>query len=240
MMSRLSICMIAGCLFAELVAPANATDWGDLTATFVVGDSDQKLQYVTVWIYLRSSERKGLRIHRESATAAGKKVIVEVSKVQESYRVVALQTKQHLTIKNDSDDRIFITSDGFLRNGTKYSRASGTAFLLLKGDTTQIDFGFRQPERLPGIVNIGAAKVHLMVTDHPYVSITDPKGRLKIKNIPVGEWTFQVWHPDVGYVQEVEIDGVQETWRRGRKKITIDRGSNDLGTIAVNRDLFQK
>ena len=39
-----------------------------------------------------------------------------------------------------------------------------------------------------------------MVTDHPYVGITDADGKFKIENLPVGEHSFRVWHERQGYL----------------------------------------
>lgn len=44
-----------------------------------------------------------------------------------------------------------------------------------------------------------------LVTDHPYVAITDADGKFSIKNLPVGEHTFRVWHERPGYINCAEF-----------------------------------
>ena len=39
-----------------------------------------------------------------------------------------------------------------------------------------------------------------LVLDHPYAAATDAKGNFTIKNLPVGEHEFRVWHERAGYL----------------------------------------
>lgn len=39
-----------------------------------------------------------------------------------------------------------------------------------------------------------------VVTDHPYVAVTDADGKFKIANLPAGEHSFRVWHERQGYL----------------------------------------
>jgi hypothetical protein len=48
-------------------------------------------------------------------------------------------------------------------------------------------------------------KAHWLVTDHPYVAVTDADGKFKIDNLPVGEHTFRVWHERPGYINCAEF-----------------------------------
>ena len=67
---------------------------------------------------------------------------------------------------------------------------------------------------------------YVMVTDHPYVAVTDADGNFEIKNLPEGEHEFRVWHEASGYLDkgmEVEITADEET---------------DLGDVKVEEDDF--
>ena len=44
------------------------------------------------------------------------------------------------------------------------------------------------------------AKAYFLVKDHPYVAITDHKGRFELKNLPAGKHELVIWHETVGYV----------------------------------------
>jgi hypothetical protein len=39
-----------------------------------------------------------------------------------------------------------------------------------------------------------------VITDHPYVAITDNLGSFRIEGLPAGEHAFTVWHEQVGWI----------------------------------------
>ena len=67
----------------------------------------------------------------------------------------------------------------------------------------------------------------MMVTDHPYVAVTDAEGNFEIKNLPEGEHKFRVWHEGPGYIEK-------------SMKVEITAGeTNDMGKIKVKeKDLI--
>ena len=74
---------------------------------------------------------------------------------------------------------------------------------------------------------------YISVFDHPYFAVTDKDGRFSIKNIPVGEHTFVVWH-ETGYLVDVTVDGKATKFQigdrgKGRVKVAIKAGANSLG-----------
>jgi hypothetical protein len=72
------------------------------------------------------------------------------------------------------------------------------------------------------------------VKDDPYVGISDKKGHVSIKNIPVGEWTFVIWQENAGGLTDVTVDGKPTKWPRGgRVKVNIKPGVNKLGKVEV-------
>jgi hypothetical protein len=74
---------------------------------------------------------------------------------------------------------------------------------------------------------------YMLVRDNPYFAVTDKDGNFSIKNIPVGEHTFVVWH-ETGYLVDVTVDGKATKWQigdraKGRVKLAIKAGTNSLG-----------
>lgn len=71
----------------------------------------------------------------------------------------------------------------------------------------------RRPEAIPISVKSDLRnwmQAYWVVTDHPYVAITDKSGRFQIEGLPAGEHRFTVWHERVGYVDRawtVEVRG---------------------------------
>ncbi len=112
---------------------------------------------------------------------------------------------------------------------------------------------FKQPEHYP--VSI-ANNIHpwmqawLVVQSHPYVAVSDEDGKFEIKNLPAGaELEFQVWHetPGAGGLGPPSATDLQATiagkpagWKRGRFKMTITPGANDLGEIKLDPARFNK
>jgi hypothetical protein len=67
---------------------------------------------------------------------------------------------------------------------------------------------------------------YVLPRDNPYAALSAANGSFRIPKLPIGELEFQVWHERVGFV-------TTPAWSRGRFKITIRPGLNDLGTIKV-------
>ena len=79
----------------------------------------------------------------------------------------------------------------------------------------------------------------LVVSEHPYVAVTDKDGRFEIKNLPVGKSTFMFWQEAAGYLSEVTMSGTSESWKRGLREFDLQPGNNDLGQIIVKPELFK-
>ena len=74
----------------------------------------------------------------------------------------------------------------------------------------------------------------LVVPPTPYAAVSGDDGKFEIKNLPVGtELEFQAWQEKKGYLDKATINGKDAGWTKGRFKITIKPGDNDLGDIKV-------
>ncbi len=82
-------------------------------------------------------------------------------------------------------------------------------------------------------------KGYIVVLDHPFAALSDDNGELTIEGLPAGQkLVFRAYH-EAGSIQEVEVAGKQEEWRRGRFEVEIKPGLNDLGTIVVPAKTFR-
>ena len=82
---------------------------------------------------------------------------------------------------------------------------AGTAanFIVQPNDQKGQDVKFDVVETLPVKVVCDIHSfmdAYWLVTDHPYVAVTDADGKFKIENLPVGEHSFRVWHERQGYL----------------------------------------
>jgi hypothetical protein len=74
---------------------------------------------------------------------------------------------------------------------------------------------------------------YILPRDNPYMAISKSDGTFRISKLPVGELEFQAWHERVGYLTTPE-------WSRGRFKMEIKPGVNDLGAIKCDPSTFEK
>ncbi|MBL7044182.1 MAG: hypothetical protein ISR77_36470 [Pirellulaceae bacterium] len=72
---------------------------------------------------------------------------------------------------------------------------------------------------------------YILPRDNPYAAVSKPDGTFRLTNLPVGELEFQVWQERSGYVATPD-------WARGRFKMEIKSGVNDLGTVKLDPELF--
>jgi hypothetical protein len=111
---------------------------------------------------------------------------------------------QFVLIKNS--DPILHTAHGYFANGQPHFNVG-----LYPGRVS------RKPLVTPGIVKI-LCEVHpwmsayIVVTEHPYHSVTDAYGEFLISDIPAGNYTVKVWHESLGAEEkpvEVKAGGSQ-------------------------------
>lgn len=74
---------------------------------------------------------------------------------------------------------------------------------------------------------------HILPLAHPYAAVSQQDGTFQIASLPVGELEFQVWHERIGYL-------ATPSWTRGRFKMAIRPGTNDLGTVKLDPSLLEK
>ncbi len=87
-----------------------------------------------------------------------------------------------------------------------------------------------KPENLP--VNVKCdihpwMQSYWVVTDHPYVAVTDGEGKFKIEGLPVGEHSFTVWQEKAGYIDRA-------------LKVNVKAGSQTLPVKKVPVASFKK
>ena len=234
------------------VSPLSAQEWGDLSGTFILTekapvpaqlkitkDLECCAQYQEevvdetiivgetgglsgVYIWLRPSSRQKLKIHPDLEKQASENpAVIENLHCKFQPHTVALWAgKQKLIVKN-SDPIPQVVKIDTLKN---------QAINVTMGIGDQVEQKFNVAERLPGKVTCGLhpwESAYLLPTETPYFATTDKSGKFTIKNIPAGEWDFQLWHESVGYF------AAKPEWEKGRFSHKIAVGSNDLGDIKL-------
>lgn len=240
-----------------LTVPAIAAEWGNLSGKFVYDGTapapkplaitkdnqvcDQfKAEIVeqellvgqeqglsNVFIYLRVARDKAPAIHEDYKKAAQKPALIENFHCMFYPHAVGVWAKeQKLTVKN-SDPIAQVVKIDVLKN---------TTINLTMGIGDEITHTFPLGERLPSKVTCGIhpwESAWLLVSESPYFAVTDKNGEFTIRNLPAGEWEFQVWHEKAGYVL------AKPDWKTGRFKQVIKAGENSIGTLKIKPELLK-
>lgn len=115
--------------------------------------------------------------------------------------------------------------------------------LIPVGGSKKIELkkGVEEPSAMPVECNVHPwMKAHVIVLDHPYVGVSGEDGVIEIKDLPVGDVTFRVWHEAAdGAIDDVTVDGKKQKWGRGRMEITLKAGVNDLGVVKIPAAKFK-
>ena len=250
------------CFAALWTVPLCAQQWGDLTGTFqfdgaspaavaavvnkdvafcgkyklideslVVNPANGGIRDVVVYLYVSRTGKKPA-VHPDYAATAKAEVFLDNKDCRFEPHVFTLRTSQTLVVGNSDP----------VGHNTNVTTLSNPAQNVLVPSGGKLKLNFPAEERLPVGV---ACNIHpwmnatMIVKDDPYVGITDAEGKFTIKNLPVGKWTFQVWHKVPGYVSKVSVNGKATEWARGRVDVDVKTGMNQLGAVKVASSVFK-
>src|SRR5262245_38444395 len=244
---------LAFILLALLLAPASlaAAEWGHLTMRFVydgqlpvakpipaaagpagagcgkgpfveerviVNPKDKGVANICVWL-LRTSGESAPSIHESYAKTARDKVTMTNKNCRFEPRILVDRTTQTLVGTNGDPTG----------HNMKASFFSNPEFNENIPAGSQILKSVAKPESAPSPVSCGMHPWmggYLIVRDDPYAAVSDASGKLTIANLPVGQWTFVVWH-ESGYITKAKQGGKAQDWgRNGRMKFAIQPGEN--------------
>lgn len=88
----------------------------------------------------------------------------------------------------------------------------GKNFIVPGGDKVGTAVPLPKVEALPVKVNCDIHNwmtSYWVVTDHPYVAVTDAQGKFKIEGLPAGEHSFTVWQESAGYIDRKMVVNVK-------------------------------
>ena len=146
--------------------------------------------------------------------------------------MLQLRTGQILQLKN---------SDSVAHNAAVYVRRS-TPFSEVIPQNKPLEKKFTKAETLPTRVDCSIhawMKAWLIISDHPYVAITDADGNFELKNVPVGEWKFRFWHERPGYLKTLTQNGSETPMTKGTWSLSVtDSAPLDLGELIAAPDQF--
>jgi plastocyanin len=134
---------------------------------------------------------------------ASQKVELDQKGCQYTPRVVVVPTTGQLDILN---------SDGILHNIHTYSTANPAINKAQPKFKKVLTEKFTKPEIIKAACDAHAwMSGWIVVTDHPFVAVTDAKGGFSIKDIPPGKYKVEIWHETLGrQVKEISIKAKEE------------------------------
>jgi plastocyanin len=113
--------------------------------------------------------------------------------------------RPHLVVVPQSQPLKILNSDGVLHNVHLHAKKNEPFNRSMPGRVKELEVTFDRSER----IRVGC-DVHkwmgawIVVTKHPYHTVTGKDGAFRLENVPPGTYTLQVWHEKLGK-QEREI-----------------------------------
>jgi hypothetical protein len=250
----------AGALSATWATPAilkaASGDWADLTGRLVYDGTPPERKKLKVDKDVECCGKFDIRDESlmvgEDGGLANVYVYVRTRKVDICPELEAAAPKQ---VRLDNKDCIFmphcmsiwcdkqeffiINSDPVAQNVAFSPLGDVPANIVLPaapGPNVSATYKFRRKQTIPVPIACNYhpwESAYILPRDNPYVAISAADGTFRIPKLPVGPLEFQVWHERVGYLET-------DFWSRGRFELTIQPGGNDLGTIKLAPEMFEK
>ncbi|QDU95316.1 carboxypeptidase regulatory-like domain-containing protein [Lignipirellula cremea] len=199
----------------------------------IVNPDNGGVKNVVVWLYNRDGDP--IQAHPDYAAQATGDVFLENKNCRFEPHIRTLQTGQRLVVRNldkvGHNTKVDLGDSG---------NPSFNRIVPVDGQFEEV--GFTEAMRAPYPVLCtmhGWMNAHLLIQTHPYMAVSDADGRVEIKNLPPGDWTFQVWHESPGYVTEGLLNGQFVEWKRGRFTETVKPGVQNKGKMSISRGLFE-
>lgn len=199
--------------------------------TLLVNPQNKGIRNIVVQLDVGRGEK--LEIHESYAADAEGEVLLDNKYCRWKPHVLAMRTTQTLLVRNEDP----------IGDNVKIDPLKNTAINVNLSPN-----GGLHRQRFPAVERVPAritCAIHpwelgwLVITDHPYVAISDEEGNFEVLNVPVGARSFRFWHEKAGYVAQVTRDGKTEEWRRGVQQFDLQSGVNDLGEILISPALFK-
>ncbi|QDV18659.1 hypothetical protein Pan153_33190 [Gimesia panareensis] len=237
-------CLLICGLFVHESHSLEAAEWGSLSGKFVYTGKPVKQKQgpfpvdeslvigpqggiKNIFVFLKGRNLKQEQIHPDFQKLPNQVEIQHLGNRIQPHAVGLWQPHQKLVVLNKDPD-LHLTHLHPLINRLPDSIQENI-------DRKKI-IRFEHPELLPMQIKCDIhpwETGYLLVQSHPYFALTDETGTFQIKNLPVGEWEFRIWHEKVGYL------AAREEWQKGRIKEQIKPGKNDLGVIKVSPEMLQ-
>ena len=119
----------------------------------------------------------------------------------------------HVVVAPAGGEMDILNSDGILHNIHTYSTANPAFNKAQPKFKKVMPADFKKPETIKVTCDAHAWMLGwIVVSDHPYVAVTDEKGDFTLKDVPPGHYKLEIWHETLGKsVKEVTVKPKEET-----------------------------
>jgi hypothetical protein len=187
----------------------------------MVNSANGGLANVVVYLFTKPA-----KIHPDYEKVAKEDVVIDNENCRFAPHVATMRTTQKLVVGNKDPGIGHNTKADFFQN-------PAAAFNVTIPTGGKIEKQFMAAEASPAKLECSIhpwMNAYLLIREDPYAAVTDKDGKFTIKNLPVGEHTFKVWHQN-GFLSNVTVNGKATMWSRGAMKMTIKPGMNSLGKV---------
>ncbi len=203
-------------------------DLGLVDESLVVNPQNLGIRYAVIWL----ESRQPVPVHPLDETFPEQHPVLDNHKCRFEPRLLAVRRDQSLGISN---------SDSIAHNAAVYARRN-QPFNEVIAPGQVVMKSFPRPETQPIRVDCSIhawMKAWIVVTDHPFVAITDQNGDFQIPRIPPGNWKFRFWHERPGYLRQLTQEQRPVPMEKGVWTLTIDADSElDLKELRAAADQF--
>lgn len=199
--------------------------------SLVVNAENKGIQNIVVYIYTKKSD-PALPIHESYSSSATGEVMLDNEMCRFNNHITFLRTSQTLLVRN-------LDAVG---HNTKIDAVANLSINPILAANSELRHQFKKAERAPVAVSCSIhpwMNGYVLVKDHPYVAVSNENGEFELKNLPTGNWTFEVWQEKAKRITDVTVGGAKTEWKRGRFQQAVAEGDTDLGEILVAAGLFQ-
>ena len=203
---------------------------GLVDESLVVHKDNRGVRYVAIWL----ESKDAVPVHPDLQRLPDEAPCLDNLDCRFEPHMQAIRTGQKLLLKN---------SDPVAHNAAVYAKRT-TPFSEIIPMNMPLEKSFAKPETLPTRVDCSIhawMKAYLIISDHPYVAVSDADGNFEIKNLPSGEWKFRFWHERPGFLNDVHQNQSVSPIVKGAWTLTIPAAETlDLGELVASVRQFEK
>jgi plastocyanin len=121
--------------------------------------------------------------------------------------------KPHVVVAKAGGELEILNSDGILHNIHTYSKDNPPINKAQPKFKKVLTEKFMKPEKIKVTCDAHAwMSGWIVVSDHPYVAVTDGKGSFALKDVPPGTYKLEIWHETLGRsMRDVTVKAKDET-----------------------------